>query len=76
MSLSKEILEKLKEELPRLLDHWDPNPQSSDWKCVFCNQRPQAEARNGKWEQIPTSHDSDCFGKQLEKELQSSDCEG
>lgn len=50
MSLSKEILEKLKEELPRLLDHWDPNPQSSDYKCVFCNQRPQAEARNGKWE--------------------------
>ena len=58
-------LQKLESELPFLLDKYSPDPDGSDYVCMFCGNRAQHN-------DIPVVHREDCLGIELLAELKSN----
>lgn len=59
-----ETLDEFKDMLPTLLHNYDPNPQSSDYECVFCFQRSDTN-------QGTIDHKANCLGIRLSKVLEA-----
>ena len=60
--MNKELLDKLKNKLPDLLDAYDYDANDSDYKCAFCGNRAATNSDLVR-------HKPDCLGIELEKEL-------
>jgi len=57
-----ELLEELFEIVELQTHRWDYCPSSSDWECVYCNERPPTHNAD-------ITHRDDCDGKRLLKQL-------
>ena len=69
VQIPRELLEEALEYTLRLMDHFSPNPQGSDYRCEFCGSSPTPKWEGGKWHQVDTVH-KDCFGEKFCSEAQ------
>lgn len=60
--MNEELLLRLKDKLPDLLDCYIVDPYDSDYKCVFCGNRSATNSDIVR-------HKEDCLGVQLQKAL-------
>jgi len=49
---------RLRDVLSELTYHWEPNPQGSDYRCVFCGEEGRPPNQN-------IDHEPDCLGMDL-----------
>ena len=64
--MNQELLERLKNELPSLMDYYSYDPQDSDYLCVFCGNRAETNHH-------PVKHKPNCLGQALYNELHPED---
>lgn len=66
--MKKELIEKLRDELPSLMRAWSPCDNDSDYKCAFCNNR--SDTNHGD-----ITHAKDCLGIELSNGIALAECE-
>ena len=64
--MNQDLLNELRDGLPSLLDHYEPNPNNSDYRCVFCGNH--AKTNNDL-----VVHRLDCLGAKLDMALNPID---
>lgn len=62
--IDRELTSTLLIEIERLMDHWHPNPDGSDYRCEFCGNSPCAvwNPERHEYEQMRIVHGYDCLG--------------